>query len=176
MTNTATSESIRRSWRDPEIRMRRIAGLKKAWENPEIRAKWMNSHVGVKRNSGPAISRALTGRTLSEETKQKIKLAHIGKKRIFSAEHRANLSKALRGDPKLHGARILGTMTWRKNSHGECGLCHRMGPRVRDHDHSPGGARGWLCPSCNPMLGWYERLTREGITHEHIEAWIRRGS
>ena len=34
-----------------------------------------------------------------------------------------------------------------------CEICHRKKRLVADHDHETGLFRGWLCHSCNFMLG-----------------------
>lgn len=48
-----------------------------------------------------ALSRAMSGFTFSEERNQKIRRAHLGKKRApFSDEHRSNISKSARTRPK----------------------------------------------------------------------------
>jgi len=34
-----------------------------------------------------------------------------------------------------------------------CSICRNIVPLVLDHDHGTGQFRGWICDSCNKMLG-----------------------
>jgi len=58
----------------------------------------------------------LKGRKLSEEQKHKISIAHKGK--IRTAEHCANLSKALKGRPNPNKGKKTGQIPWHKGRTG----------------------------------------------------------
>jgi len=62
---------------------------KGAYQSPEKRAKLS---AALKGRKNPAVSKALTGRKLSDETKAKI--AEAGKKRIWSNETREKIRQA----------------------------------------------------------------------------------
>lgn len=43
----------------------------------------------------------------------------------------------------------------------ECARCSKESARlVRDHDHATGHFRGWLCASCNVLVGYYEHRVK----------------
>jgi hypothetical protein len=57
-------------------------------------------------------------------------------------------------------------------SGGGCWMCDALPQTVAlnaDHDHVSGKPRGVLCPPCNRMLGWVERVG-VGVIHAYIEA------
>ncbi len=102
---------------------------------------------------------------LSKEIKTKISNSLKG--RIFSQNHKKNLSKAMMGKNNhqyKHGKisrfsakrRLLLNSAYPKPEN--CQVCGILGIELKkglslDHDHKTGLFRGWICMSCNIALG-----------------------
>ena len=61
-------------------------------------------------------------------------------------------SREKRGIPVLGG----------ESKNGGCPFCERIRQLVPDHDHDTGLLRGWICGTCNRMMGIYETLKKDG--------------
>lgn len=115
------------------------------------------------------ISNFQKGRIKSKQTRDKLSLAHLGKK--FSEEHKKNLKVPRKGSGIYK--RMVGEKSnnWKggisfpykvKNAprpkSEQCEVCGAFGKDFKkglfyDHNHKTGKFRGWLCMRCNFALG-----------------------
>jgi hypothetical protein len=46
---------------------------------------------------------------------------------------------------------------------GLCEVCEELKKLYYDHDHATGEFRGWLCNTCNMLLGKFEKMMQKGL-------------
>lgn len=75
--------------------------------------------------------------------------------------------------------RAWGRNAWRRKQglastetkSGDCEICKNFCERLHyDHDHKTGLWRGWLCPSCNMKLAWFEKFSDAAARYLGIAA------
>lgn len=102
------------------------------------------------------------GVKLSEDTKEKLRIANIGKK--LSEETKKKISVASSGNKngnwkggiaKTYTLQKLELMAGRHKPE-KCELCGRDGRICYDHDHATNKFRGWICHKCNATLGFID--------------------
>lgn len=112
---------------------------------------------------------AVLGSKISEDTRRKMSLAKMGKKRKpFTIQTRIKMSENHKGQKnslwkngiskmykystlvhKLRKEKLAG----RKRPES-CEICYAVAKRICfDHDHKTGKFRGWICTNCNIILG-----------------------
>lgn len=102
------------------------------------------------------------GMKMPEETKNKISQSLIGKKR--SEETRRKISEANKGVKSKfwkNGNSLLRTLEYKESVAGrkrpdKCEICGGKNWKRAmqfDHCHKTGKFRGWICSSCNVVLG-----------------------
>lgn len=78
---------------DPATKFKKSESLKKTLNSPEVKEKFKELH-----KTNPNMG--MKNKKHSDEAKQKMKKAHLGKKVTFTEEHKKNLSKAMTGKKK----------------------------------------------------------------------------
>lgn len=130
----------------------------KAKQGEAIKKLWASGHFEHLR--GKLKQGFMTGRKHTPETKEKMRLAKLGTHRIFTAEHKANLSKALKGklyttDHKLKklARDLLNTAIKRgKVIKKSCEVCGN--PKADGHhsDYTKPYLVNWLCKKHHKSL------------------------
>lgn len=102
------------------------------------------------------------GKPLSKEWKAKIRLARLGKPRVWTAAGTASFLDKTSGE-RHHGWKGgIDSKTRVRNAPRprpeQCEVCGVFGRDFKkglcyDHDHKTGKFRGWLCTRCNLALG-----------------------
>ncbi len=107
----------------------------------------------------------MTGSHLSNKTREKQRLAKLGKK--HTKEHNDKISEKSMGHFALSGENHPGWKGGISNKElqagrpkpNKCECCGRLGTDsfrgiCFDHDHKTGKFRGWICSECNLSIGF----------------------
>lgn len=95
-----------------------------------------------------SLSGRKTGRPMSDETKQKLRVARIAQADKLPQRVRRTVINITRGEIKIY-----------KTKHSVCEICGKRCLTGRslaiDHDHKTLEFRGLLCAKCNMNYDWY---------------------
>lgn len=134
------TEANVQSWKDPEIRKRRIDGMKSTQRAAPLR----EALLAAEQNGEQFI---FTGKPCRN--------SHIAKRRVKGGGACLDCERdyALR---KLYGITLEQYQELLAKQDGRCAICKRDRPLSVDHCHTTGRIRGLLCSSCNIVVGHIE--------------------